>query len=201
MGPLKVINILLHVTQDVCNLQLQEEDVQKLIHSRDLHFDLVIVEAFVNECFLGFVHKFKSPLIQISTFAGFDYMGHWVGNPNPYAYVPNPILKFSHKMNIWERMINTLVGTLLRLVRNYYYLPGQNAIMRKYFNDSNDLPSISEIEHSTSLLLINHHFSTGYPQPLMPNVIHVGGMHVKPPKELPQVYPLTGILYHIIKHI
>jgi glucuronosyltransferase len=168
---------------------LQEEGVQKLIHSTDLSFDIIIVEAFVNECFLGFVHKFKAPLIQICTFAGFDFMGHWVGNPNPYAYVPNPNLKFSDKMNIWERMINTLMGTFLRLLRNYYYLPGQDAIMRKHFNNSNDLPSLSEIEHMTSLLFINHHFSISYSKPLMPNIIQIGGIHVKPPKNLPQVCP------------
>jgi glucuronosyltransferase len=114
-------------------------------------------------------------------------MGHWVGNPNPYAYVPSPILKFRDEMNFWERTINTIVGISSRLIRNHYYLPRQDAIMRKHFNDSNDLPTLSEIEHTTSLLLLNQHFSTSYPKPLMPNVVQVGGVHVKPPKELPQV--------------
>ncbi|XP_021912896.1 uncharacterized protein LOC110826504 [Zootermopsis nevadensis] len=185
-GVFGVLNVLFYLNQVVCDRQLQEEGVQKLIHSTDTYFDIVIVEAFFNECFLGFVHKFKAPLIQICTFAGFDYMGHWVGNPNPYSYVPNPILKFNDRMNIWERMINTLVGTFVRLLRNHYYLPGQDAIMRKHFNYSNNLPSVSAIEHTTSLLLINHHFSIGYPKPLMPNIIQIGGMHVKSPKKLPQ---------------
>jgi len=42
---------------------LQEEEIQKMIHARDLHFDLVIIDAFFNEYFLGFVHKFKAHLI------------------------------------------------------------------------------------------------------------------------------------------
>jgi glucuronosyltransferase len=190
LGMFELMNELLNLYPVVCDLQLQEEDVQELIHSTDLHFDLIIIEAFLNECFLGFVHKFKAPLIRICAFAGFDYMGHWVGNPNPYAYVPNPVLKFSDKMNFWERMINTIMGTSSRLIWNNYYLPGQDAIMRKHFNDSNNLPSLSEIEHSTSILLINQHFSISYPKPLMPSVVHVGGIHVKPPKKLPQVRPL-----------
>jgi glucuronosyltransferase len=189
-GIFKMIDVMFNLNLVLCDLQLQEEEVQKLIHATDLYFDLVIAEAFTNECFLGFVHKFKAPLIHLCTFAGFDYMGHWVGNPNPYAYVPSPVLKFSDKMNFWERMINTIMGTSITLIRNHYYLPGQDAIMRKHFNDSNDLPSLSEIEHSTSILLINQHFSISYPKPLMPSVVHVGGIHVKPPKKLPQVRPL-----------
>jgi glucuronosyltransferase len=90
-------------------------------------------------------------------------------------------------MNFWERTINTIVGTGWRLGRRYYYLPGQDAIMRKYFNDSDDLPSVAEIEYTTSLVLLNHHFSISYPRPLMPNMVQVGGMHVQPPKKLPQV--------------
>jgi hypothetical protein len=166
---------------------LQEPDVQKLIHAKDVHFDLVIVEAFFNECFLGFVHKFKAALIHVCTFAGEHWMGDWVGNPNPYAYVPDAFLQYTDKMDFWERTVNTLVGTVLRLGRQYYYLPVQDKIMRKHFNESDDLPSISEIEYTTSLVLVNHHFSISYPRPLLPNFVQVGGMHVQPPRKLPQV--------------
>ena len=176
-----------HNSQRTCDLMLQEEQIQKLIHARNLHFDLLIVEAFFNECFLGFFHKFKAPLIHLCTFGGTHWMGDWVGNPNPYSYVPDMFLSYKDKMNLWERMINTLIGTAWRLGRMYYYLPGQDATMRKHFNDSDDLPSVSAIEYTTSLVLLNHHFSISYPRPLMPNMVQIGGMHVRPPKKLPQV--------------
>jgi hypothetical protein len=165
---------------------LQEEGIQKLIHAKDLHFDLVIMEAFFNECFLGFVHKFKASLIHLCTFGGEHWIGDWVGNPNPYAYVPDAFLQYTDRMDFWERMVNTLVGSALKLGRHYYYLPAQDAIMRKHFNDS-DLPSLAEIEYTTSLVLLNHHFSISYARPLMPNLVQVGGMHLEPPKKLPQV--------------
>jgi hypothetical protein len=165
---------------------LQEEEIYKLIHARNIHFDLLIIEAFFNECFLGFVHKFKAPLIHLCTFGGTHWIGDWVGNPNPYAYVPDPFLEYSDKMNFWERTINTIVGTGWKLGRRYYYLPGQDTIMRRHFNDA-DLPSVAEIEYSTSLVLLNSHFSLSYPRPLMPNMVQVGGLHVKPPNKVPQV--------------
>jgi glucuronosyltransferase len=176
-----------HNNQRTCDLMLQEEQIQKLIHATNLHFDLLIVEAFFNECFLGFVHKFKAPLIQLCAFGGAHWIGDWVGNPNPYAYVPDPFLSYRDKMNFWERMINTLVGTAWRLGRAYFYLPGQDAIMRKHFNDYEDLPSLAAIEYTTSLVLLNHHFSISFPRPLMPNMVQVGGMHLRTPKKLPQV--------------
>lgn len=198
IGIFKMFHVLFNLNVVLCDLQLQEENVQKLIHSKDLSFDLIIVGAFANECFLGFVHKFQSPLIHLCTFGGFDFMGHWVGNPNPYAYVPSPVHKFSDKMNFWERMLNTIIGKSFGLIRNYYYLPKQDAIMRKHFNDSNDLPSLSELEHTTSAVLINQHLSTSYPKPLMPSVVQVGGIHVKAPKKLPQVRTFSSYRRKII---
>jgi len=187
IGLVMIMLTMWHSSQRSCDLMLQEEEIQKLIHARNLHFDLLIVEAFFNECFLGFVHKFKAPLIQLCTFGGAHWIGDWVGNPNPYAYVPDPFLSYKDKMNFWERMVNTLTGTAWRLGRMYYYLPGQDAIMRKYFNESDDLPSLAALEYTTSLVLLNHHFSISYPRPFMPNMVQVGGMHVQAPKKLPQV--------------
>jgi len=67
---------------------LQQESIQKLIHSTDLHFD-VIVEAFVNECFSGFAHKFQAPIIHVCSYGGENNMAAWVGSPNTYYYVPD----------------------------------------------------------------------------------------------------------------
>ncbi|PSN51259.1 hypothetical protein C0J52_11767 [Blattella germanica] len=149
---------------------LQEEGVKKLIHDRDAQFDLVILEPF-NECFLGFVHKFKAPLVQVNTFAGMHFMGDWLGNPHPYSYVPDIFLGGSDRMDFIERLLNTISGTIWRIARHYLYLPGQDAVMKKHFGFLEGLPDASDIEYSTSILLLNHHFSIGYPRPLMPSMI------------------------------
>jgi len=171
----------------LCETYLQEPGVQDLIQSKNENFDLVIIEAFFNECFLGFVHKFNAPVVQVCSFGGTVWMGNWVGNPNPYSYVPDGFIHYSDRMTFWERLTNTVIGEFVQIGRKYYYLPKQEAIARKYFNHTNELPSISELETSTALVLVNNHFSLGSPKPLMPNFVQVGGMHIKPPKELPDV--------------
>lgn len=41
----------------------ENPNVQKLIHSTDLHYDVVINEEFFADSFLMFAHKFRAPTI------------------------------------------------------------------------------------------------------------------------------------------
>ena len=173
--------------ESLCHYVLQQDSIQKLIHSTDLHFDVVIVEAFINECFLGFTHKFQAPLIQVCPYGGGNAMADWVGSPNPYSYVPDEFIKYTDKMNFWERTDNTFVCLVKHVGRQLIHVPKQNVAMQKYFNCTHNLPPVWELEYKTSLVLLNTHHSLSYPKPLMPNYVQVGGMHVKPPKKLPQV--------------
>ncbi|PSN29898.1 hypothetical protein C0J52_27059, partial [Blattella germanica] len=169
----------------VTDQMLQLGAVQDLIHS-DQEFDLIISEGFFTDGFLGFVHKFKAPLIQTISFGGFHWMHDWVGNTSPYAYIPNTFLGFSDKMNFWERLQNTFTLTFEKVTRRIMFVPEQQKIMEKHFGKFGPLPSIDDIHASTSLMFLNNHFSTSYPRPLLPNIIEVGGMHIKPPKKLPE---------------
>jgi len=189
------------LSEAVCHHVLQEENVQKLIHSTDLHFDLIIIEAFFNECFLGFAHKFKAPLIQVCTYGGSNFMADWVGSPNPYSYVPDEFIDYTDKMNFWQRMYNSVFGTLKHVGRQLIHLPRQNAALHKYFNYTDNLPPVWELEYKTSLVLLNTHHSLSYPKPLMPNYVQVGGMHVKPPKKLPQVRNVKLIFLICVRSI
>lgn len=166
---------------------LKQKEVQNLLHSNDQQFDLIITEAFATEAVLGFAHKFKAPVVQVVSFVGTPWISDLVGNPSPYSYVPDPMQNFSDRMNLWQRILNTLGITYQKLSRYIRHLPKQQAILEKYFSDYAPLPSISELGFSTSLILVNGHFSISYPQPLMPNIVPVGGMHVKPAKKLPEV--------------
>lgn len=179
--------MLSYIGEAVCDKVLQQTLVQQLIHSKDQEFDLIISEAFFTDCFLGFSHKFKAPIVQLVPFGGTSWMGDWVGNPSPYSYVPDPFQNFSDRMDFWERILNTLGNTFQKVTQLFYHLPKQQAQLEKYFSDYSPLPSISDLDSSTSLILLNHHFSISYPRPLMPNIVQVGGLHIKPAKKLPEV--------------
>jgi glucuronosyltransferase len=170
---------------------LEDAAVQNLIHSEDKIFDVIITEAFFNEAFLGFAHKFKAPVIQISTIDGASWVGDWFGNSAPYSYVPNNYLSYGDHMDFSQRIMNTIVGSFFRLGRHFYYLQKQDYIMKKHFCTLHQLPPLYELEKNTRLILLNHHFSLSSPKPLMPNMVPIAGMIIKTPKALPQVISLS----------
>lgn len=47
---------------------LKTSNVQRIIHSKDLHFDLVINADFFHESWLMFAHKFNAPIVTICKF-------------------------------------------------------------------------------------------------------------------------------------
>jgi len=56
-------------------------------------FDVIILEIFLTESLLGIGHKFKAPVIGISTFGSSKWTNDLVGSPSPSSYVPHPFLK------------------------------------------------------------------------------------------------------------
>ena len=69
--------------------------------------------------------------------------------------------------------------------RRHFILQRLDNVLQKYFG--NTKISLEEIERNASLVLVNSHHSLGYPRPLLPNVIEVGGMHCRPSKSLENV--------------
>ena len=49
------------------------------------------------------------------------------------------------------------------------------------------LPSAYELESNKTLLMYSSDIMLGFPQPLTPNIIHLGPLHIGQPKALPKV--------------
>ncbi|KAF2890130.1 hypothetical protein ILUMI_16043, partial [Ignelater luminosus] len=178
--------IELIVSNDMLGLQLTENtlnhtNVQKFLKSNE-HFDLVIVEQFLNEAFRGFCHKFKAPCVVLSTVGGSRWTNQQMGNSEPPSYVPDMYLNLSSKMSFCERLYNSLVYLGATLFTHLYMFPKQNEILHRYFPDA---PHLYDLYYNTSLILLNSHVSTNAAVPYMPNMVEIGGFHIKPPKKLP----------------
>lgn len=70
-SPFLSLTEMIGTMQVVNEHALQNSNVQKLIHSTDLHFDVVINEDFFAENLLMFAHKFKAPIITICEYRQF----------------------------------------------------------------------------------------------------------------------------------
>ncbi|KAK7865224.1 hypothetical protein R5R35_003935 [Gryllus longicercus] len=200
LSPLGMVLFLWDFSIGMCRGNLADPKLKTLIHSKE-KFDLVLLEGFVGDCLIGFAHRFNAPLVQMSAFHGAVWMGDWVGNPSPPAYVPDPFLDFSDRMTFKQRLVNTALVLLERAGRAWYYLPRMDAAMREGFGDP-DMPHIADLERNTSVMMVNSHFSVAYPRPAVPAYVQVGGLHIKKPKPLPQelrawldAAPAEGFIY------
>ena len=169
---------------EACEKTFELPDVQHILNS-DEKFDVLIAEMFNTDCFLAFAHKFKIPIIGFSTCVFMPWTPGRVGNPDNPAYIPTQFVTFSDKMNFVERFINTFWQTFHKL--HYPFLTDAPAhrIAKRHFGES--LPALSDLARNTSLIFVNNHFSLNRPRPLVPGVIEVAGIHIKPPKPLPKV--------------
>lgn len=65
-----------------------------------------------------------------------------------------------------------------------------------------DYPKVSTLEFKTTIALVNTNPAIGFPEPLPPNVIPVGGLQIVDPKPLSEVsYLQRSITYFIIHYI
>ncbi|XP_065088127.1 UDP-glycosyltransferase UGT5-like [Ochlerotatus camptorhynchus] len=163
---------------------LENKNVQQFIKRQDLHFDLIVSEQFFQESLLMFAHKFKAPIVTISTIGYSDYMDRAMGLLTPWSFVPHMLLDYEDRMNVFQRSYNALLSTFDYIGREFHYLPEQNKLAKEIFNDLGPLPTIQSLEKSISAILVNSHPTLAKPRPSMVGLVNIAGAHIKPPKPL-----------------
>ncbi|XP_021917399.1 UDP-glucuronosyltransferase 3A1-like isoform X2 [Zootermopsis nevadensis] len=166
---------------EVCENAFEHPDVQKLIKS-DEKFDLLITETFNTDCFLAFAHRFQIPVIGFSSCVFMPWTPDRVGNPDNPAYIPTQFVASSDRMDFTERFSNTFWYLFHKLHYSFLMDPRAHKIAKKHFGES--LPALSTLARNTSLIFVNNHFSVNRPRPLVPGIVEVGGIHMKPAKTL-----------------
>ncbi|KAG7160269.1 2-hydroxyacylsphingosine 1-beta-galactosyltransferase-like 3 [Homarus americanus] len=164
---------------EYCDAFLRDPGVRSAWHTKP---DVVILPAFMNECGLALVHKFKVPFIYITTSGLTPWTADLLANPENPAYVPNQYLSYGANMNLWERTVNTLVRIISPYLRSQLVMKRVEGVVQRFLGDPT--VSLTEVEKNVSLVLVNSHYSLGHPRPLMPNVVEVGAMHCRPARPL-----------------
>jgi glucuronosyltransferase len=173
-----------------CEKTLEHSYVQILIKSNET-FDLFITEQFNTDCFLAFAHKFSIPVIIFSTTTLMPWAPGKVGNPDNPSYIPLLFSPSIDKMDFAERLWNTFWYLFYQLHHPILMDAPAYKIAKKHFGES--LPAMSLLARNTSLILVNNHFSLNRPRPLVPGVVEVAGIHIKPAKKLPEVRHISII--------
>jgi glucuronosyltransferase len=180
--------VMLEMMSKVCSSSYDLPHVRALL---DETFDLIFLQPFFNECVLGMAHKLKAPTVLFTPAGIPNGIVSAVGGHFPPSFVPHLMLGYGDEMTFYQRFINLGVNALMELLKNFLLIPKAQSIYREKLGDSS-IPSVMEILGNTSLVLSNRHFSIHGPQPYLPDIIDVGGIHSRPAKPLPKV--LFGLI-------
>lgn len=165
---------------NICKKVLNDQRVLNLLNEE---FDLVIGEIFGADCLSYFAHKLKVPQIAWVTSTALPWSTDRVGLPDNPSYIPNYFMDYPAEMNFWQRVYNSIILLWSKTAYHFYSdIPSQR-LAEAALNCS--LPPMDEVSRQTALVLVNSHYSLAQSRPFPPNVVEVGGIHIREPKALP----------------
>lgn len=94
-----------------------------------------------------------------------------------------PFLDYTDKMTFMERLWNTLYTLYDKILFHALEVPLQYRIYKRHFPDAKT--PFYDMVKSPAIIFQNSHVSTSSPRPYQPNVIEIGGIHVKVANPLP----------------
>jgi glucuronosyltransferase len=170
-----------------CELILKHEGLQTWLSQQE-PFDLIFIDTLFNDCAYGFVHKFKTPFIHISTSTVSMHEPDTAGHVPETSWIPDLQVHFPHDMNFLQRVSNTLRPLVWYFARCWWLFPKLETVLREHLNLT-DLPSLCEMDKQASLVFINTHFSIEFARSLPPLYVPIGGLHIqeKLDEKLPKV--------------
>lgn len=184
-NPIQLLSTLSGRYQRVCSMICTDPIFNDLMSSSE-QFDVVLVEAFQNECVLPLVEHFQAPFVYLNSIFPQPWHLDVLGNPTSLHFVPYAANDFTDRMTFWQRAQNAIVINLAIFYRNWFLM----AMIDKYARQSmstNNFTAIGEIERGVSMLLTNTHISSNYQYPKSEDIVEVGGLHCVPSQPLPQV--------------
>ncbi|XP_072385463.1 UDP-glycosyltransferase UGT5-like isoform X1 [Diabrotica undecimpunctata] len=167
---------------DVTCSGITSHPFQSLLKTNE-KFDAILLEDFNTDCYMRSSSKFKVPIIAMSSSGILPWSYSRYGNPINPSIAPNIMLPLTDKMTFLERVENTVVTVMDNMIFKYHRREKDRQVVKKNLSDvSEDLENYNGY---VSLMLANVHYTLTLPRQLAPNVIEVGGLHIKNPKPLP----------------
>ncbi len=152
-----------------------------LLRSPEKKFDVLFVQLLpMYECYLPIAHELRIPVIGTFSARPWAEVEVELGNPHPIIY-PFIFSSFATKMTLYQRLVNAVDHVTMQYIYKFVLPSMLQQFFQKHF-PAYDLRASKEI----SLLFTNNH-PVLFPKPVVPNEIEIGGVHLKPPKSLPEV--------------
>lgn len=145
----------------------------------------VFTEIFGADCDAGFAHHFGAPLLSVMSSSHLPWSYDRVGGPDNPSYTPTIVTRAAGAMDFGERVANALHYAYFKLAWTYHSEWPADELLRENFGP--DTPYVGDIVRNTSMVFVNGHHALDGPGPLVPNMVEIGGIHLKRPEPIPKV--------------
>lgn len=184
--PLDLLRFLDEFSILCCKAGIKSKGFKQLMdYPKELKFDLFMSDYMFGPCLASLLmHRFGNPpYIPSAPYNALATSSPLIGS---YAYsgtIPNHSYDVPVAMTFWERLQNWFYDLYEIISKDVYLYPESDAIIKQIFPNA---PSAKDLQSSIRLLFINTNPLIQYKEPLMPNVIPVGGMQIQKSKPLPE---------------
>ncbi|XP_072375320.1 UDP-glucosyltransferase 2-like [Diabrotica undecimpunctata] len=178
--------VFVHYSLTSCNYILHSDALKTLLnYPKDYRFDLIIFDNTCGPCTLPLIQRFHyPPAVAVTALLLPQFISEIFGNNAAPAYIPYYSAEYVKETTFLQRLKTFYWIRAEDLVRKYYFNNVVEGMTKEIFGRQMD--SLDSLENHISLLLCNLMQGFSNPQPLTPNIIPVGGLHIKPAKTLPE---------------
>ncbi|XP_050497645.1 UDP-glycosyltransferase UGT5-like isoform X2 [Diabrotica virgifera virgifera] len=182
-------NLLLyhHWGTFTCEHTVQSKGFSKLLSYPRDSFDLLLVQYSLSPCLLYLIQAFNYPPTVVTTpFLLPAFLAETFGSDVQPAYIASYVLNHNGKFTFFDRLRNFALLKMDTLLRDFYLNDKIKEYATKGFGK--DLAPLDSLTNHVSLVLCNTIPGFHPAQPLAPNIVPVGGLHITPAKKLPEEF-------------
>ncbi|XP_072946666.1 UDP-glycosyltransferase UGT4-like [Epargyreus clarus] len=159
----------------------KQPKLSEFLRNDTSHFDVIFVHDFFQPIFYVFGHKYKAPLVTMSTFGDAHYIHNYMGGHFDFS-VPHEFSNLKYPLSFYDWIKNICYVTYDVIGRKFYLHKQQNKLV-EFFGLEN-VPHLEDLQANIATVLLNSHFTTSIVRESLPNVIEVGGVHIEDVKPL-----------------
>lgn len=172
---------------EFCLKDMQTEGLNTLLsYPTNYKFDLIIFDVSTDSCLYPLIDLFGTPpVIGVAPFLLPLPLSNMFGNSLQSLYVPYYATDFPPNMSFEQRFWNSVYIYYEIYYKEFVSTPRLYKLAQEKFGKG--IRWFGDVERGIHLLLSNIDPVLDYPIALPPNIIPVGGLHVKPANKLNKV--------------
>ncbi|XP_058065123.1 UDP-glucuronosyltransferase 2B7-like, partial [Anopheles bellator] len=184
-SPNTLLKVFNELGLDLCEAAIKSEGLHSLLaYPQDFKFDLFVSDYLIGPCVSSIIlHRFQGvPYIPSAPCNAQSTAASLIGSFTYSGLIPNIVFDAPESMSFVQRVKNLYYDLNEMIFHENFLIPESDRIFHKLYPNA---PNVKSFAKNVKLSFINVNSIIQYKEPMMPNMIPVGGMQIQPAKPLP----------------